>query len=460
MGSGVIQRALHVVHAVGDRAARVARAVVPDPWIIAIALAVLVLVAAAALERKAPLELASIFAFGFFDTGLLAFAFQMILVLLTGNAIATAPIVERALRRLADFPSTSGGAAAITALVAMMLALFNWGLGLVAGALLTREMSRSFLRRGVPLNRGVIGAAGFLGIAVWHGGLSGSAPLKVAVDGAYGPAIAVTETLFSPVNLLVTGVLVAVLTLLMYALGRAPSADGAPEPPITPLAHPPPPNPSSHLDRIESSVVIMLLVAVPLVIALVRAIALKGAPAINLDWVILLFLVTGMVLHRGPLAYANAFAKGAPEAAGIVLQFPLYFGIIAVARDSGVVDVIARAFASLAHRTDGVLDASTGAAVFTYLSACTVNFLVPSGGAQWVVQSPLMLEMANSVGVDRASLVMPFAWGDQTTNLLQPFWALPLLSISGLRAKDVMGYTMLAMLVQMLVILVAIFAFF
>lgn len=458
----MIPGALAVVHRVGDRAARIARAIVPDPWIIAIALAVVGLVAAAALERKTPLELASIFAFGFFDTGLLAFGFQMILVLMTGNAIATAPAVERALRRVADATTTSGGAALVTALVAMVLGLFNWGLGLVAGALLVREMARSFRRRNIPLNRGVVGAAGFLGIAVWHGGLSGSAPLKVAVDGAYGAAIPVTQTLFSTANLVLTPMIVVVLALLMYALGRAPPAEGAeeaPEPPIVPLAHPPA-EPTASLERIENSLVLMLLIAVPLGVALVRAIAMKGAPAINLDWVILLFIVAGMLLHRSPLAYANAFAKGAAEAAGIVLQFPLYFGIIAVARDSGVVEVIAHAFASLAHETTGMIAPSKAAAAFTYLSACVVNFLVPSGGAQWVVQSPLMLEMATSVGVDRASLVMPFAWGDQTTNLLQPFWALPLLSISGLRAKDVMGYTMLAMLVQMALTFTAIAVFF
>jgi short-chain fatty acids transporter len=452
----VIQRILGAVHAVGERSARVARAIVPDPWIIAIGLAVVVLVAAAALERKTPLELASIFAFGFFDTGLLAFGFQMILVLMTGNAIANAPVVARAIRRLADVPTTSGGAAALTALVAMTTGLFNWGLGLVAGALLTREVARSFMRRDIPLNRGVVGAAGFLGIAVWHGGLSGSAPLKVAVAGAYGDAIPVTDTLFSLPNLIVTPLLVVALTALMYALGRSPATVAEPVPPLRARDSEGDDVEGSALTRLEHSLVLMLVLAVPLAIALVRAIAMKGAPAINLDWVILLFLVTGMVLHRSPLAYANAFAEGAKEAAGIVLQFPLYFGIIAVARDSGVVEVIARAFASLASSTTGVLEPATSARVFTYMSACVVNFLVPSGGAQWVVQSPLMLEMANSVGVDRASLVMPFAWGDQTTNLLQPFWALPLLSISGLRAKDVMGYTMLALVVEVAVILTVI----
>lgn len=199
-----------------------------------------------------------------------------------------------------------------------------------------------------------------------------------------------------------------------------------------------------------------VVVAVPLAIAIAGAFADKGATAVNLVLLILVFLVVGMLLHKSPLAYANAFTEGAKEAAGIVLQFPRYFGIIAVARDSGVVEVIAHAFASLVHHSAGVLQPSTAAPLFTYLSACVVNFIVPSGGAQWVVQSTLMLEMATSVGVDRATLVMPFAWGDQTTNLLQPFWAVARLSISRLRARDVMGYAMLAMTVQMGILIAAI----
>ena len=41
---------------------------------------------------------------------------------------------------------------------------------------------------------------------------------------------------------------------------------------------------------------------------------------------------------------------------------------------------------------------------------------------------------------------MALAYGDQLTNMLQPFWALPLLGITGLKAKEILPYTLLLMI--------------
>ena len=42
---------------------------------------------------------------------------------------------------------------------------------------------------------------------------------------------------------------------------------------------------------------------------------------------------------------------------------------------------------------------------------------------------------------------MAMAYGDQLTNMLQPFWALPLLGITGLKARDILPYTLLLMVI-------------
>jgi short-chain fatty acids transporter len=450
---------VNLVARVGDRATRLARLLVPDPWVIAILLAAVVLVAAVAIGRKPPLELVRTFAFGFQQPDLLAFGFQMVLVLLTGNAIARAPVVERGIARLADRPATSAGASALVAFASMAMSLFNWGLGLVGGALLAREVGRSFSRRGLPLNFAAVGAAGFVGIAVWHGGFSGSAPLKVASESAFGPAIPITQTLLSPANLVIEAVVVVVFTALFWAFGKGDAPEGSTGvPPALPLVEE-----ERHAavgaERLERSRVVLALVSVPLAVALARHFADKGASGIGLDVVILVFIVAGMILHPRPGDYARAFGDGAKESVGILLQFPLYFGIIAVARDGGVVEVVAHAFAHLATSMAGAVSPSTTVPVVTYVSACFINFMVPSGGAQWVVQSPIVLEMANALHVDRAPLVLAFAYGDQTTNLLQPFWALPLLSLTGLRARDLMGYTVVAMVVELTIVLVGLVAF-
>ena len=85
--------------------------------------------------------------------------------------------------------------------------------------------------------------------------------------------------------------------------------------------------------------------------------------------------------------------------------------------------------------------------IFTFFSAGIVNIFVPSGGGQWVIQGPIILEAACNIGVSFNKTIMALAYGDQLTNMLQPFWALPLLAITGLRARDVMGYTAAVMLI-------------
>jgi len=76
-----------------------------------------------------------------------------------------------------------------------------------------------------------------------------------------------------------------------------------------------------------------------------------------------------------------------------------------------------------------------------------VNLLIPSGGGQWALQAPIIADMTTTLDLDRTKMLMAFCYGDQITNMLQPFWALPLLSITGLQARQIMGYTILAMLV-------------
>ncbi len=68
---------------------------------------------------------------------------------------------------------------------------------------------------------------------------------------------------------------------------------------------------------------------------------------------------------------------------------------------------------------------------------------MPSGGGQWAVQGPIFIEALKQAHLPYAWGVLALAYGDQWTNLIQPFWALPLLAITGLEAKDIMGYCML-----------------
>lgn len=432
----------------GERAASVAQAVVPDPFVIAIGLSALTLLVGWLVGESSLLALTESYAAGMMAPGLLAFALQMALILVTGHAFAAAPVVRRALARLAEVPRTPGSAVVVVSLAAMGLGLLNWGLGLVGGAFVARAVGLAFQRRGQSLNYAVLGAAGYMGMLVWHGGLSGSAPLTVASEGAFGAGIDVSRTLFSPLNLATTAALLLVVPLVLWALSKTP---GGPPLPADDEAPPASAEPRGF--------VVTLLLALPVLIALVSFLVQKGTGAIDLSFIILAFLAAGLLLHRGPMGYARAFTEGSAGAGGILLQFPLYFGILAVARDSGLLVAMAGRLASLSVELGAVLPQATTAAWATFCSAAFINLLVPSGGGQWALQAPVILESATSLGLERARLVMAFSYGDELTNLLQPFWALPLLSITGLKARDVLGYTLLVMLVAvpLFLVLLAIF---
>lgn len=450
----------------GNRAAGLARAVVPDPFVIAILLSGTSLLIAATLGSPHPEGLVGLmgaYANGMFQNALLAFAFQMALVLVTGHALADAPPLRAALAVVSAWPKNTAQAAAMAALFSCVLGLLNWGLALVGGAFLAREIGRTFQKRGTPLNYPLVGAAAYLGLLVWHGGLSGSAPLAVASAGIWGDAIDVSETLFTWRNAAINANLVGAMVVLFFWLGCAPDQDQT----STPLPQEIAVNPADESElpadeaglgptlvaKLEHSPMVTWLLAIPLAVAVLATLFTQGTKAIQLNIVIALFLVLGLFLNGSPRRYGRAFADGARGAAGILLQFPLYFGILGVVKESGLLVRFANLFADLSVALSDWLSPEVSASWFAFLSAAFINLLVPSGGGQWALQAPVLFESADRLSLARAPLVMAFSYGDQLTNMLQPFWALPLLSITGLRAKEIFGYTLVAMCIALPLIL-------
>jgi short-chain fatty acids transporter len=413
---------------------------VPDPLEIAVFLLLVTFALALAVDRDGlgPGRLCERFLAGMFEPSLLAFGFQIALILVLGSTLADATPIRRGLAHLAAFPRTERAAAALVALVATVLGALNWGLSLIAGAVLARAVLDAFEARGQRVNAGLIGAAGYLGLAVWHAGLSGSAPLAVA-----GPpdrkqpltGVPLTETVLAPKNLVLWLVLVVLLPAVVWWLapGGAATGSGVPRPLRT--AHPP-----SRPARRAVGVGLMLVLAVPIAIGIWRGVAAAGAGAVNLGLVIAASFVLGLLLHGSLRSFGEAFERGAAGAGSILLQFPIYFGLLAVARDSGLLARTLQAFMSATDGLASVLPRDKAAAFLTYVSACVVNFFVPSGGGQWALQGPIIADTARAIGMAPGPLVLAMAYGDQCTNLLQPFWALPLLAITRLRVGDLFGW--------------------
>lgn len=414
---------------------RIASRLVPDPFVLALGLTAVVFVAAS--TTIAPSAVLTSWAAGFSDAGGLAFALQMCLVLVTGHALALSPSVRWSVDRLARLPRGPATAAALVAAVSCAAGLLHWGLGAVAGALLAREIGRSATRLGIAVHYPLLGAAAYCGMAVWHGGLSGSAPLKAAEAGAFTEALVgvvpLTRTLFSSTNLMISGALALSLPLLFALMApREPVAFARQAPPL-------PARPAPQRDNLWSVVqdrdwAGRALGGVGLTLA---GIGLwRGALAFDLNAVNLLFLFAGIGLQGSLRAYLDAIADGARGAGAIIVQFPFYFGILGVMKAGGLIEAV----------SDALVNASSALTfpLLAFLSAGAVNVVVPSGGGQWAVQADVLLRAGAAHGVDPALTILAFSYGDAWSNLLQPFWALPLLGIMDLSAREIIGYTTVA----------------
>lgn len=383
-------------------------------------------------------------------TGLLAFMTQMALVLMLGHVLANTRPVRRVLDRLASVPRSAPMAYVFVAVCASLASLLSWGLGLVVAALLSIEVARACRERGIAVHYPLLVAAGYSGFCVWHMGYSGSGPLTAATPGSFvekqtGFVIPVTDTIFTWWNLLGIVVAIVVIAGTIYALrpregdrivelpagARLADADGA-EPGAGAAS-----DEVTPADRVDGSRAVTLVMGLLFVVYIVVYFAQNGF-ALTLDIVNWTFLCLILLLVGSPRELAGLVANAARNVGEILLQFPLYAGILGIMTGTGLVAVFSNFFVQIAGPTT--------LGLWAFLAGGLINIFVPSGGGQFAVQAPIFLDAAKQLGVDPGVVVMGIAYGDQWTNLIQPFWALPLLAIANLRVRDVMGYTSIVLI--------------
>jgi len=439
--------------ALGILARRGFARVTPEPFAIAVLLSALGLISSSVKLDDDAAALAETLTMWQRPGGLwslLAFGMQMSLMLVLGSALAEAPPIRRGLLRLARASGGPRRLVGLTAFLSCTLALINWPFGLVCGAVFARSAGQEAARRGWRLHYPLLCAAGYSGMMVWHGGLSGTAPLKattlVDLREVLGPAlaeqvgpIALTESLLGGLNLWVTGGLWLLAPLLFMAM--TPPDGGDPRPAPAPTEPEPVPEDSTPeagwLGQVERARVVTWLLAGPLALALGIYVASHGLATLDLNTVNLGLWLLALILHGRPDRFLKACDAGVRACTGIILLFPLYGGIMGMLAGSGLSAAIAARFAE------------AGAGVFTwitFLSAGLLNLFIPSGGGQWAVQGPVVMAAALARDVPPAHAMLAIAYGDQWTNMLQPFWAAPLLAITGVRARDITGYCALWLL--------------
>ena len=435
----VFSRAMRPVNTVVER-------FIPSSLMFTIVLTFIVAVLCLVLTPAGPLEVLDGWGEGL--AGLLAFMTQMALVLLLGHVLANTGPVRRLLSWLAGIPRTALQSYLFVFTVAAGASLITWGLGLVVGALMAKEVAARGRERGVPLHFPMLVASGFAGFVVWHMGYSASGPLTAATEGSFlteslgGQTIPITETVFSSWNMLAALATVVVVGLTLFLIAPR-GADRIIELPTqqakkeevgaAPLETP--------ADRLDASRIPTLLVGLALAVYLVRYFVLGGT--LTLDIVNWSFLAAILLLVRSAHELIELTAQAASNVGEILLQFPLYAGILGMMTATGLIAVLSDALVSVSNPVTFGL--------FAFLAGGLVNFFVPSGGGQFAVQGPIMLQAGDALGVDPAITIMAVSYGDQWTNMIQPFWAIPLLAIAGLKMRDILGYTTVVLIASGLV---------
>jgi short-chain fatty acids transporter len=422
----------------------------PDPLVFALAGVVLVFLFGLCIGQK-PANLA--FQGGKAFWTLVPFTMQMVMIIIGGYVVATAPIVNRFISWIATFPKNPRTAIAVVAFLSMLTSLISWGLSLIFSGLLVRELAKRI--KGMDIR--AAGAAAYLGLgAVWALGLSSSAAMMMATKTAI-PAglfqiagvIPLKQTLFLWQSLATAAVLIVLSTIIAYA--SAPSADKAKtaadygieyessERKLEPRTRPG--------EWLEYSPLLSVLVAGLLVWYL--ATFFKQAPngalaALDLNNYNLIFITAGLLLHWRPKSFVKAVAECIPATGGVLIQFPFYAVIFGMIVGSGISDWMAAMFARVT--TQG-----TYPLLVAFYSAL-IGVFVPSGGSKWVIEAPYVLQAANTLHVHLGWVVQIYNASEALPNLINPFWMLPLLGLLRLKARDLVGYGVLQMIVHVPVV--------
>ncbi len=422
---------------------------VPSAFAIAILLTLFTFGAAAALAGATPSTIVVAWGRGFWT--LSPFAMQMALVVLTGYLVAAAPVTDRLFAALAQHCGSPPRAVALMAGVSMSLAWVHWGLSLVGTAMFVRHVARAQPRVDFRL----LVASAYLGMGTtWHAGLSGSVPLLMAAPGHFLESttglVPLSSTTFTPFNLILCAVVAVAMIALTYWMH--PAADQAVVVSATALdglerfTPPPVPPRPSFASWCDHGPWLPLALGGTGAVWLAWYVAATGAQ-LTLDVLNFTFLMIAVLLHRSVASLMAAGEQGARLLAGVVLQFPLYAGMYGVIEGTGLARVLGEAVASSAT--------ADSLPLLLYWYSSLLNYFVPSGGSKWALEAPFLIDAATRLGVGTDRVVLAYAWGDMASNLIQPFWALPLLAAARLGFRDILGYAAVAFLVISAIVSVA-----
>jgi len=420
-----------MLNAISDKLAKLVNRYLPDAFVIAVLMTLFVFILGFISTPTNPLDLVQSYGDGFWVY--LAFTMQMVLLLMTGMVLASVPFIKRGLEFISSKADTANKAYLFTFLISAAAYYINWGLAVVVGAIVAREVGKRNVKAHFPL----LVACAYAPTALYTAGLSSSIGLTIATSGHFLEeqmgVIPTSETIFHSGTIIIF--LALVITMPLFILLMAPKQNIVSyKPPVQEyrkrIEAAEESTPATYLEKTRIIGIIIGLIGIIYVI-----LKFSQEKDLNLNIINMFFLSLGLLFHGSLRNYGEAFKEATKSISPIILQFPFYAGIIAMLGSSGLAEKMIQAMVSVSDKESFV--------VFTYWVSGIVNIFAPSGGGQWALQGPLQIPAGLELGVSPGLVAMSVGWGDAWTNLIQPFWALPILSIVGLHIRHIMGYCFL-----------------
>lgn len=426
----------------------------PDPYLFAVILTLIVAGLVAALVRPASAGgmLHAWYAGVWGQQNIFTFAFQMVLILVTGYTLAEAPVLKRAIVRIAALPRSQVQGALLCFTVSAAASLLNWGLGLVAGALVARQVARRF----PDSHFGYLIAAAFMGFIVWTQGLSSSIALANTDAGSpinvihkiAGFTVPLSQTIFQPYSWLSAIIVLGVLALAVWRMEPADALAPDPavfeeEPEIADQRS------TTFAEWLENQWILNVL----LFAAGITYFVASGF-ALNISSMIMLFTITAALLHRTPIRFIHAFTGAAKVSGPLLLQYPLYGGLVGLLAYTGAEGSKPLQTLLAQMLVNGATEYTLP--FLTFIGSVIISLFVPSGGGHWAVQGPIAVDSALAIGQQAPAYLglvsTSVAVGEGVANMIQPFWLLPLLAIAKLNVRQVMGFTIVAFFIGLAVL--------
>ena len=192
---------------------------------------------------------------------------------------------------------------------------------------------------------------------------------------------------------------------------------------------------------LEYSPILIIIVGAILVYYLIhvfRTSPTGALAALDLNTYNLIFITVGMILHWRPKRFLKSVAA-VPATGGVLIQFPFYAVIFGMIVGTGINGWLTDLFYKVS--THGTYPLLVG------LYSAVLGVFVPSGGSKWVVEAPYVLQAANLHHVNLGWVTMIYNMAEALPNLLNPFWMLPILGLLRIKARDLVGYSVLQMFI-------------